>query len=133
MLQSDWPRFSLSIPWLLVSKVWHLTVCVVRTNDKKKKKHEPVLLQFEPLVDSDRSNYKCSQFKDDGRFGLLLNQFWHTQKNELKISIDILVSLSQFSLFARSILLVNGTNRYVMPTDNSRQSCNYDIILADMQ
>ena len=74
MLQSDWPHFSLFIPWLLVSTVWHLTVCVVRTNDKKKKnKHGPVLLQFEPLVDLDRSNYKCSQFKDDGRFGLLLN------------------------------------------------------------
>lgn len=49
------------------------SVCCTHKRQKKKNKHGPVLLQFEPLVDSDRSNYKYSQFKDDGRFGLLLN------------------------------------------------------------
>ena len=57
---------------------------------------------------------------DDGRFGLLPNQL-RLNKNLL---IVILVSLSQFSLTASSMLLVNGTNRYVMTTDNSLQSRN---------
>ena len=56
----------------------------------------------------------------DGWFGLLPNELW-LNKNLL---IVILVSLSQFSLTASSMLLVNGTNRYVMTTDNSFQSRN---------
>ena len=56
----------------------------------------------------------------DGWFGILPNQLW-LNKNLL---IVILVSLSQFSLTVSSMLLVNGTNRYVMTTDNSLQSRN---------
>ena len=56
----------------------------------------------------------------DGWFGLLPNQLW-LNKNLL---IVILVSLSQLSLTVSSMLLVNGTNRYVMTTDNSLQSRN---------
>ena len=69
----------------------------------------------------------------DGWFGLLPNQLW-LNKNLL---IVILVSLSQFSLTASSMLLVNGTNRYVMTTDNSLQSylqtCNSRLIPTDNQ